>query len=104
MRDATLAPGALEDRPSVVTLLKRLHRPVYDGIGPADVGVAVGGIVHQVDHPGARRAGADLTEHDLAVMLAVPLHVREPRAEAKRCEHCPSHLTAALQMRHRNIA
>src|SRR3954447_15685362 len=81
MCDATLAAGALEDGPGVVTLLQRLHRTVYDGTGPPDVSVAVGGVVHQVDHPCAGRAGADLAEDDLAVMLAVPLHVREPGAE-----------------------
>src|SRR3954449_1869100 len=103
MRDVTLAAGALEDCPGVVTLLQRLHRPVYDGVRPPDVSVAVGGVVHQVDDACAGRAGADLTEDDLAVMLAVPLHVREPGPKTERRQHRPPHLAAALQMWHRDI-
>src|SRR4051794_40579802 len=71
--DATLAARSFEDRTGVVALLQRLHRSMHDGAGPADVRVTVGGVVHQVHDPCAGWAGADLTEDDLAVVLAVPL-------------------------------
>ena len=40
-------------------------------------------VVHDVDGPRAGRPGPDLAEHGLAVGLEVPLHVREPVAEAR---------------------
>ena len=54
-----------------------LQPAVHDGLGPPDVQVAVGGVVHQVDDAGARRTRTDLAEDDLAVGLAIPLHVGE---------------------------
>ena len=54
------------------------------GLRPADVGVVVGAVVHDVDRARARRAAADLAEDDLAVGLAVPLHVGEAGLEAER--------------------
>ena len=67
------------------------------GVRPGREQVGVGGVVHHVDRAGARRAGADLAEHHLAVGLAVPLHVGEPVPEAEDPQHGGAELPAALQ-------
>ncbi len=52
------------------------------------------------DHPPARRPRADLTEHRLAVGLAVPLHVGEPVAEPERLHRGGAERPAGLKIWH----
>ena len=85
--DPAGAAGPLEDAGRVVVPGDGLEDPALgDGLGPGGEQVGVGGVVHHVDGACARRARADLAEHDLAVGLAVPLHVGEavPEARARR--------------------
>src|SRR3954454_18594070 len=103
MSDPAGATSALEDRAGVVAMLEGVHPAVDDSLRPADIGVAVGREVHQVDHARTRRPGADLTEDDLAVGLAVPLHVRETGLEAERPQDGPPHLPTSADEVDRQI-
>ena len=70
---------------------------VDDGLRPAAVDIDVARPVHRVAEAGAADTSSDLTEHDLAVGLEVPLHVGEAIAEAHRREHVVTHGDAGRQ-------
>ena len=55
-------------------------------------------IQREFEGPGARGAGADLAEDHLAVVTAIPFHVREARTEAHRLQHRVPHLAAGAKL------
>lgn len=60
-RDATSPMAGLENNRRVVALLgRREHAPFHDRARPLDEQVRIGGVVHEVDHVGPRRARGDL--------------------------------------------
>jgi hypothetical protein len=95
---------SLADTADVVPVLQPSHPPVHHGLGPADVHVAVGVEVHQVDDSDTGWPGRDLPEDHLAVRLAVPLHVGEPCLEPERGQHLLAHPPAALEVRDTQVA
>ena len=77
---------------------------MYDSFRPRDEQVAISGVVHLIDRSGTRRPPSDLAEHHLTIGFAVPLHVGESGTEAERGQRLATHLTAALQVRHTQVA
>src|SRR5690606_13564401 len=99
------APGALEARARAVAVVQRAAQvAVQPGLGPGHGEVAVGGVVHEVDDPGAGGPRGDLAEHRLAGGGAVPLHVREAGAEPERGEHPDTHLSPRLEVGYVEVA
>src|SRR5216110_1347321 len=97
--DVTRTPGTLKDDRGVVAAFQlRAEAFVQDGFGPSRVEVDVGRVVHAIHGARAGRPGRDFAEYGFAVLLAIPLHMRESRLKAERLQHGASHLPAALQM------
>ena len=105
MGDSALALGPLDHHRRVVAPFDGLaEAAVAHRLGPAGEQVDVAAEVHQVGQPGSRRAGPDLAEHHLPRRGAVPLHVREPAAEAHRRDHRLAHLPSTREVRVVGIA
>ena len=86
--DAAAAQRALEDdRGVVLPRGRRLELPPARDAGPLAEQIDVAGVVHLIDEVRAAGAAADLAEHDLAVGLLEPLHVREAAAHAEGAQH-----------------
>src|ERR1043166_892121 len=81
--DRSLSLRALEhDRAVVEALDARRERAVHHRLRPAREEVDVAREIHRVHRMRAGRTGRDLAEYHFPVALAIPLHVREPRAQA----------------------
>src|SRR6266576_3295939 len=103
--DVTRTPGTLKDDRGVVAAFQlRAEAFVQDGFGPSPVEVDVGRVVHAIHGSRAGRPGRDFAEYGFAVLLAIPLHMRESRLKAEGLQHGASHLPAALQMISFNVA
>src|SRR5204863_8361872 len=98
--ELALSLRALEDDRAVVAALEvEVPLAVHDGVGPAAEEIDVVREVHRVDGVRARRARGDLAEHDLAVALAIPLHVRESRLLLQRFENISAVGAALVEFR-----
>ena len=66
--------------------------------------IEITGVFHLIDLVCAGWSRTDLAEHNFAIGLAVPLHMRESRTEFERFDHVEPHANAIGKLRVIEIA